>query len=87
MNVLGQVFDAKVLRPLENASGCAKLAGCGVVLAPLAFAQPGVGPLEALGHDVTDIGEVEEEEGNADDGVEYGDKFADWGDWSDMPIA
>ena len=47
---------------------------------------PGIGPFEALGHDVPNVGEVEEKQRNAYDGVEYGHQFSNWGDWSNMPI-
>ena len=56
-------------------------------LASLTFAQPGIGPFETLGHDVSDIGEVEEKQRNAYDGVEYGDEFPNWSDGGNVTIA
>ena len=38
----------------------------------LTLAETRVGPLEAGGEDLTDVGEVEEEQGDADDSVEDG---------------
>ena len=56
-------------------------------LTSLTFAQPGIGPFETLGHDVSNVGEVEEKQRNAYDGVEYRHQFANWSDWSNMSIA
>jgi len=54
---------------------------------PLTLAQPGVGPLEAGGHDVADVGEVEEEERHADDGVEDRHQFADGSHGRDVTVS
>ena len=45
----------------------------------LTLAESGVGPLEAGGKDLADVGEVEEEEGDPDYGVEDGHDLADGG--------
>ena len=37
---------------------------------------PGVGPLEAGGHDVTNVREVEQKERHANDGVEHGEDLS-----------
>ena len=54
---------------------------------PLALAQAGVGPLEAGGQDVSDVGEVEQEERHPDDGVEDGDELPDRGCRSNVAVA
>ena len=46
-------------------------------LEDLTFAQPGVGPLEAGGEDLADVGEVEEEQRHAHHRVEDGHDLAD----------
>ena len=53
----------------------------------MTLAQPGISPFETFGHDVSNIGEVEEEQRNAYNGVEYGHQFSNRSDWSNMPIA
>lgn len=55
--------------------------------APLALAQPRVGPLEAGGQDVSNVGEVEQEQRHADDGIEDGHQLADRSGWSDVAVA
>ena len=52
----------------------------------LTFAETRVGPLEAGGEDLTDVGEVEEEERDADDGVEDGHDLPDRRDRHNMAI-
>ena len=52
----------------------------------LTFAESGVCPLEAGGEDLADVGEVEEEERDPDDGVEDGHDLADGGDGHDVSV-
>ena len=54
--------------------------------AALALTQPRISPFEAFGHDVANVGEVEEEHGNANDGVEDGHEFAHWRDWGNVSV-
>ncbi|GBO31648.1 hypothetical protein AVEN_102739-1 [Araneus ventricosus] len=49
-------------------------------------AEAAVDKLEALGEDVTDVGQVEEHEGNAKDGVQNGHQLAPVGLWCDVAI-
>ena len=53
----------------------------------LTFAQTRICPLEAGGKDLTNVGEVEEEEGDANDGVEYGHNLPYRRDGYNMTIA
>ena len=52
----------------------------------LTLAESGVGPLEAGGEDLADVGEVEEEEGDPDHGVEDGHDLADGGDRHNVAV-
>ena len=52
----------------------------------LTLAQSGVGPLEARGEDLADVGEVEDEEGDPDHGVENGHDFANGGDRHNVAV-
>ena len=52
----------------------------------LTFAQPGVGPLETRGEDLTDVGEIEKKERNSDDSVEDRDDLADGSNGYNVPI-
>ena len=52
----------------------------------LTLAESRVGPLEACGEDLADVGEVEEEEGDPDHGVENGHDFANGGDRHNVAV-
>ena len=52
----------------------------------LTLAESGVGPLEAGGKYLADVGEVEEEEGDPDYGVEDGHDLADGGDRHNVAV-
>ena len=52
----------------------------------LTLAQSGVGPLEAGGEYLANVGEVEEEEGDPDHGVENGHDFANGGDRHNVAV-
>lgn len=47
----------------------------------------GVDPLERLGQDVADVGQVEQKERHADDGVEDGRHLAPIRSGRDVPVA
>ena len=71
------------LEVFEYAAGHLFAGGLG---AALALAQPGVSPFEAFGHDVADVGEVEQEHGNTNNGVKDGHEFAHGRDGSNMSV-
>ena len=77
------LYPVCILRFFEYAAR--HLFACGLGAA-LALAQPGVSPFEAFGHDVTNVGEVEQEQGNAKDGIEYSNKLSNRGNRSNVPI-
>ena len=52
----------------------------------LTLAESRVGPLEAGGEDLTDVGEVEEEQRDPDHGVEDGHDLPDGGDRHDVSV-
>lgn len=52
----------------------------------LTLAESRVGPLEARGEDLADVGEVEEEQRDPDHGVEDGHDLPDGGDRDDVAI-
>ena len=52
----------------------------------LTLAESRVGPLEAGGEDLTDVGEVEEEQRDPDHGVEDGHDLPDGGDRHDVAV-
>ena len=52
----------------------------------LTLAESRVGPLETRGEDLTDVGEVEEEQRDPDHGVEDGHDLPDGGDRHNVAI-
>ena len=77
------LYPVCILRFFEYAAR--HLFACGLGAA-LALAQPGVRPFEAFGHDVADVGEVEQEHGNTNNGVKDGHEFAHGRDGSNMSV-
>ena len=88
MNLPGQVFYPVTFRMFQNSGlRCRGPPEDALAASPLALAQPGVGPLEAGGQDVSDVREVEQEERHPDDGVEDSDELADLRGRSDVAVA
>lgn len=57
-----------------------------VVAQPLPVAEAAVHELEALRQDVADVGQVQEHQGNAEDGVQDGHQLAPVGLGSDVAV-
>ena len=77
------LYPVCILRFFEYAAR--HLFACGLGAA-LALAQPGVSPFEAFGHDVADVGEVEQEHGNTNNGVKDGHNSTPRGFWSYISV-